>query len=62
MNERIGARPWLAQAQEDYTRMLRRRGGQVDDERARKLLADALEDYRELGMHTCVARIAALSQ
>ncbi len=47
MNERMGARPWLAYTQEDYGRMLLERG---DEERGRPLVDQALATYRELGM------------
>jgi tetratricopeptide (TPR) repeat protein len=50
MNERIGARPWLARTQRDYVRMLRERGAPGDRERASALeqAARALAD--EIGM------------
>jgi tetratricopeptide (TPR) repeat protein len=50
MSERIGARPWLAHAQDDYAQMLLRRGSPGDGEKARSLLASARAAYRELGM------------
>jgi tetratricopeptide (TPR) repeat protein len=50
MNERIGARPWLAHAQDDYAQMLRRRGEAGDTDKARLLLDNARTAYRELGM------------
>jgi tetratricopeptide (TPR) repeat protein len=56
MNERIGARPWLAHTQEDYGRMLLERG---EMERASELIAAALATYRELGMESHAARAAA---
>jgi DNA-binding SARP family transcriptional activator len=46
MNERMGARPWLAYTQHDYARLLADR----DPERAETLLAEARATYRELGM------------
>jgi tetratricopeptide (TPR) repeat protein len=58
MNERMGARPWLAQTQEDYARTLLARDGPGDDERARELLDQALTTYRELGMETHAERVA----
>ena len=57
MNERMGARPWLAQTQEGYARMLVARGGPGDGERADELLGEALATYRELGMEAYAARI-----
>jgi DNA-binding SARP family transcriptional activator len=54
MNERIGARPWLAYTQEDYARMLLSRQDPGDLERAEQLLADATTMYRELGMRVAL--------
>ena len=54
MNERIGARPWLAHTQEDYARMLLERRDSADLERAERLLADATTTYRELGMRAAL--------
>jgi tetratricopeptide (TPR) repeat protein len=51
MNERMGARPWLAHAQADYAGMLRRRCSKRDRERADELESRARATYRELGMH-----------
>jgi len=56
MNERMGARPWLAQTQEDYAGMLLARGDPGDRDRAQELLDQALATYRELGMGPYVAR------
>jgi DNA-binding SARP family transcriptional activator/tetratricopeptide (TPR) repeat protein len=53
MNERMGARPWLAHTQEDYGRMLLERG---KTGRASELLAAALATYRELGMEMHATR------
>src|SRR5439155_21538954 len=46
MNERIGARPWLAHTQEEYGRMLLLRDGPGDTARARELIEQALATYR----------------
>jgi DNA-binding SARP family transcriptional activator len=62
MNERMGARPWLAHTQEDYARMLLRRNGEGDRERAEKLLLPAQATYRELGMKDDAAKAAALAR
>ena len=51
MNERMGARPWLAHTQEDYASMLIARNAPGDNERSRKLLELAFATYDELGMH-----------
>ena len=50
MNERMGARPWLAYTQEDYARMLFARGNAGDAQRAEALLKQAGSTYDELGM------------
>jgi tetratricopeptide (TPR) repeat protein len=61
MNERMGARPWLAHTQHDYARMLLTRGGHADRRRAEELVEAALATYRELGMDAQVARISAVA-
>src|SRR5262249_52306028 len=50
LNERIGARPWLARTRDDYGRMLLERGGPGDREKAQELLSAAVATYRECGM------------
>jgi DNA-binding SARP family transcriptional activator/tetratricopeptide (TPR) repeat protein len=50
MNERMGARPWLAHTHEDYARLLRRRDAGGDRERAEELQSQADAAYRELGV------------
>ena len=50
MNERMGARPWLAHAQEEYARMLLGRDEGEDRERAEQLLSRAHATYDELGV------------
>ena len=50
MNSRIGARPWLAHAQEDYARMLSGRDDPGDQERSRELMQAAELAYGELGI------------
>ena len=50
VNERIGARPWLAHTREDYGRSLLARDGPGDREKAEPLLSLALADYDELGI------------
>jgi hypothetical protein len=50
MNERVGARPWLALTERDFGRMLLSRGGAGARERARELLDRVEAAYRELGM------------
>ena len=62
MNERMGARPWLAHTQHDHAGMLLRRNGQGDRERAEKLLSRAQATYHELGMQDDAAKSAALAR
>jgi DNA-binding SARP family transcriptional activator len=50
MNDRMGARPWVAHTQEEQARMLLRRNGSGDRKRAEKLLSSAQASYQELGM------------
>ncbi len=59
MNERMGARPWLAHTQCDYGRMLAERG---ETKHAFELVAAALATYRELGMDGAAARGSELAQ
>jgi DNA-binding SARP family transcriptional activator len=61
MNERMGARPWLAHTQHDFARMLLTRDGPGARERAHELLDAALAIYRELAMETYAARASALA-
>ncbi len=50
MNERIGARPWLAHSKAEYALLLRRRGARGDSERAEALANEAWEIAAELDM------------
>jgi DNA-binding SARP family transcriptional activator len=50
MNERTGARAWLARTQDDYAQMLLARDHAGDRAHAQELLDQALTAYRELGM------------
>jgi tetratricopeptide (TPR) repeat protein len=59
INERIGARPWVAHTRRDQARALLARGAPGDGERARALLAQARDAYRALGMDAHAARAAA---
>lgn len=61
MNERIGARPWLAHTQDDYARMLLALGRPGDAETARGLLDQALATYRDLGMEGYAASVSTLA-
>ncbi len=60
MNERIGARTWLAHTQHDLAHMLLNRGGEVT--RARELLTTCRDMYRELGMQSWADRASVLLQ
>jgi DNA-binding SARP family transcriptional activator len=62
MNQRMGARPWLAHTQQDHARMLLRRDGRGDRERAEKLLSRAQATYQELGMQGDAAKAGALAR
>jgi DNA-binding SARP family transcriptional activator/tetratricopeptide (TPR) repeat protein len=61
MNERMGARPWVAHTQHDYARMLLARDLSGDRDKAQLLLAKALATYGELGMATSAASASALA-
>src|SRR5206468_12446328 len=57
MNDRMGARPYLAHSLREYGEMLGRNG---DGARARSLMDRAADLYRALGMDTFVRRPEAL--
>jgi DNA-binding SARP family transcriptional activator len=59
MNERMGARPWLAHTETDYARMLLARNEPGDATQAAELLGRALATYRELGMDAYAARASS---
>jgi tetratricopeptide (TPR) repeat protein len=59
MNARMGSRPCAAHTQHDHARMLARRGGRGDTERARELLTAASGTYRDLGMEAWAQRAEA---
>ena len=50
MNQRVGARPWLAHTKAEYALLLRRRGRRGDSERAEALANEAWEVATELDM------------
>jgi DNA-binding SARP family transcriptional activator len=50
MNERMGARPWVAHARFDLARTLAQAGDRGTAERASEQLSQALSEYRALGM------------
>jgi tetratricopeptide (TPR) repeat protein len=59
LNTRIGARGWLARTQLAYAQMLLERRTAGDEDRARRLLEQALDTARELGMFVVRQRIEA---
>ncbi|MFL5952488.1 MAG: hypothetical protein ACJ76I_00060 [Gaiellaceae bacterium] len=59
ISARIGARPALAHAQEDYARMLLMKG---DTYRTSELAEAAVSSYRALGMETYAAGAERLTQ
>jgi DNA-binding SARP family transcriptional activator len=62
MNERVGARPWLARTQEDYARMLLARATPGDHDKALQMLADASSTYSELGLDARAQQISGEGQ
>jgi tetratricopeptide (TPR) repeat protein len=62
MNERIGARPWLAQTQHEYARLLLTRDRPGGQKEALELLDRALAICRELGMESYAAAVSALRE
>jgi eukaryotic-like serine/threonine-protein kinase len=61
MNERMGARPWLAHTQFDYGSMLLARNAPGDGDRTRELFSEAISTYEELGMGVWADRARALA-
>jgi tetratricopeptide (TPR) repeat protein len=62
MNERMAARPWVAHTWLEHARMLLRRDGDGDRERAMELLAGAQAIYRELAMQADLVRAEGLAR
>jgi class 3 adenylate cyclase len=60
MNERMGARPWVAHTQHDYADMLLTRDDKGDRERALELVSEALNMAQEMGMTGLVEKALAL--
>lgn len=60
MNAEMAARPWLAHAQYDYARALRRRGETSDRGQVADLLRSAAASARALGMRSLEDKVAAL--
>lgn len=61
MNTETGGRPWVAQTQLDYTRMLLERGDAADRERAAALLAMCRDAARATETDALVSRADALA-
>jgi DNA-binding SARP family transcriptional activator len=59
MNERMGARPWLARTQHAYAVMLATRAGRGGRQRARELFGLSIENYQQIGMEAWAERAAA---
>ena len=57
MNDRMGARPWLAHTQHQYAAMLLARGQAGDQARATSLRDQALATASELGMQALVEKL-----
>ena len=62
MNERMGARPWIAHTRVEHARMLLRRDADGDRDRAAELLSRARVTYGELDMRGDLARAEALAR
>jgi tetratricopeptide (TPR) repeat protein len=60
LNQRMGARPYLAQALGDYAELLIRSGDDEDRSRAIELLERAAGIYRTVGMRTYLERAEGL--
>jgi tetratricopeptide (TPR) repeat protein len=56
VNQRIGARPWVAHTEHEYARLLVARGRATDRARAVELLHCAVEAAKALGMTALLAR------
>jgi len=62
MNERMGARPFVAHSQQDFAAMLLARGEPADRERAHAYLDEAEATAKRLGMHRLIEEVAQLRQ
>jgi hypothetical protein len=57
LNDRMGARPWVAHSRHDWARILLARDGPGDRERAAELLAEAARTAADLGMTVLERRV-----
>jgi class 3 adenylate cyclase/tetratricopeptide (TPR) repeat protein len=62
MNARTGSRPWVAQTQYDYARMLHKLAGPENAERTLQLLADCRRTASDLGMRSLLERASRLEE
>ena len=61
MNRRIGARPWLAHALEEYARTLLARDGSARTETAEEVVSEAHAIFVDLGMEADAARTSRIT-
>ncbi len=57
LNRKMGSTPWIAHTLYQHSRMLMRRGRREDAERSVRLLGEAIDLARPLGMHGLAMRI-----
>jgi DNA-binding CsgD family transcriptional regulator len=62
LDARTGGRPWLALSRCEFAVMLVRRAADGDHDRARQLLACAIDDARSLGMQGLERRVVGMQQ
>src|SRR5262249_51607378 len=60
MNQRMGARPWVAHTEHDHAQVLLARGAEGDETKAAELLGAALATAQELGMEPLARTVSAL--
>jgi hypothetical protein len=61
-NARMGALPWLAHTQRDYTQLLLTRNEPGDRDRALELIGEAIFTYKRVGMDPWAAKAAELER
>jgi tetratricopeptide (TPR) repeat protein len=61
-NARMGALPWLAHTQRDYTQLLLTRSEPGDRDRALELIGDAILTYKRVGMDPWTAEAAEIER
>jgi hypothetical protein len=60
LHQRLAAPTWLARTRLEWARMLLRRGGPGDADRARELLGQSLATARELGLGAVERQVSTL--